>query len=172
MNSSRARARTLSVAALALLVGGSPAAWPHGGSHPKGGAPADAVFTETVTAFGRAIRASQARRTIEVSMSDAMRFTPSEIRVRQGERVRIVVRNSGRMLHELVLGTSDELASHAELMRRFPNMEHEEPYMAHVDPGRRGEIAWQFTEAGEFFYGCLIPGHFEAGMVGKIIVTL
>ena len=70
----------------------------------------------------------------------------------------------------MVIGTADELKKHAEQMRKFPEMEHEEAYMAHVKPGKSGEIVWQFTKAGEFQFACLIPGHFEAGMVGKVTV--
>jgi uncharacterized cupredoxin-like copper-binding protein len=43
--------------------------------------------------------------------------------------------------------------------------------MVHVAPGDRQETLWQFTKTGEFHYGCLLPGHFEVGMIGKIIVT-
>jgi uncharacterized cupredoxin-like copper-binding protein len=57
------------------------------------------------------------------------------------------------------------------MMRKHPGMEHDEPHMTHVSPGKAGEMGWQFTNAGEFFYGCLIPGHFEAGMIGKVTVT-
>lgn len=120
--------------------------------------------------FGRPADPSRAKRTIAVGMSDAMRFTPDEIRVRRGETVRFVIRNRGRMLHEMVLGTALELKQHAELMRRFPDMEHDEPHMAHVPPGRTVVMGWQFTQPGTYLYGCLIPGHFEAGMVGRIIV--
>ena len=49
-------------------------------------------------------------------------------------------------------------------------MEHDEPHMAHVAPGKSGVMGWQFTQAGESFYGCLIPGHFDAGMIGKVTV--
>lgn len=42
--------------------------------------------------------------------------------------------------------------------------------MAHVAPGKTETIVWQFTKVGEFHYACLIPGHFEAGMIAKIIV--
>jgi uncharacterized cupredoxin-like copper-binding protein len=49
-------------------------------------------------------------------------------------------------------------------------MEHDEPNMLHVAPGKTGDMGWQFTKPGEFYYGCLEPGHFEAGMVGKILV--
>jgi uncharacterized cupredoxin-like copper-binding protein len=70
----------------------------------------------------------------------------------------------------MVLGTLPELKEHAELMKKFPDMEHDEPHMAHVKPGKSAQLVWQFTKAGEFHYGCLMPGHFEAGMVGKVIV--
>jgi uncharacterized cupredoxin-like copper-binding protein len=73
-------------------------------------------------------------------------------------------------MHEMVLGTMTGLKEHSELMRKHPGMEHDEPYMAHVAPGQTVEIVWQFTERGEYYYGCLIPGHFEAGMVGKLTV--
>jgi uncharacterized cupredoxin-like copper-binding protein len=104
-------------------------------------------------------------------MSDAMRFVPDELRVREGETVRLVVHNDGAMLHELVIGTREALAEHAELMLKFPDMEHDEPYMVHVDPGRKGEIVWQFNRAGSFEFACLIPGHYQAGMRGRIIVA-
>jgi uncharacterized cupredoxin-like copper-binding protein len=71
----------------------------------------------------------------------------------------------------MVLGTMDQLKQHAEVMKKHPEMEHEEPYMAHVAPGKTETIVWQFTRAGEFHYGCLVPGHFEAGMVGSIRVN-
>jgi uncharacterized cupredoxin-like copper-binding protein len=74
------------------------------------------------------------------------------------------------MLHEIVLGTPAELQKHAELMKKFPEMEHEAPHMVHVKPGKRGDIVWQFTKPGQFQFACLIPGHFEAGMVGQVSV--
>lgn len=121
--------------------------------------------------FGRAADPKKAKRTVRVEMVDQMRFLPAEIKVKRGEIVRFVPVNKGQVLHEMVLGTMDELKKHAELMRKHPGMEHDEPHMAHVAPGKRGEMGWQFTQAGEFYYGCLIPGHFEAGMIGKVIVT-
>jgi uncharacterized cupredoxin-like copper-binding protein len=120
--------------------------------------------------FGREGDPKKAARTITVEMSDHMRFTPAQLTVKRGDTVRFVVKNTGKVMHEMVLGTLPELKAHAELMKKFPNMEHDEPYMAHVKPGAAGQIAWQFTQAGEFYYGCLMPGHFEAGMVGKVIV--
>ena len=120
--------------------------------------------------WGIAGDARNAKRSIAVGMADNMRFTPERIDVRQGETLKFVVRNTGKVLHEFVIGTRAENAIHAEMMKKFPGMEHEEAYMAHVKPGQRGEIVWQFTQAGEFAFACLLPGHFEAGMVGKVTV--
>jgi len=114
--------------------------------------------------FGRAADPRKAKRTVRVEMSDQMRYWPAEVTVKRGQVVRFVPVNKGQVLHEMVLGTMDDLKKH-------PGMEHDEPHMAHVAPGKRGEMGWQFTKAGEYFYGCLIPGHFEAGMVGKVKVV-
>jgi uncharacterized cupredoxin-like copper-binding protein len=122
-------------------------------------------------AFGRAADPKKAKRTVRVDMTDEMRFHPAEITVKRGEIVRFVPVNKGQVLHEMVLGMMDDLKKHAELMRKHPGMEHEEPHMAHVAPGKSGEMGWQFTRTGDFYYGCLIPGHFEAGMIGKVKVT-
>ena len=100
-----------------------------------------------------------------------MRYTPSAITVKQGETVRFVVKNAGKLMHETVLGTKAELNEHYELMKKFPEMEHDEPHMVHLKPGETGEMVWQFTKAGEFYFACLIPGHFEAGMFGTIKVV-
>lgn len=112
-----------------------------------------------------------ARRTIMIAMTDDMRFTPPRIEVKQGETVRFVVRNKGKVLHEMVIGDRKTLDEHAALMARFPNMEHDEPYMAHVASGKEGTLVWNFNRAGDFDFACLIPGHYQAGMVGKIKVS-
>jgi uncharacterized cupredoxin-like copper-binding protein len=122
------------------------------------------------TAFGRAGDPKKVTRMVRVAMSDAMRFTPSNFMVKPNETVRFVIRNGGKVLHEMVIGTTEELHKHAELMRKFPGMEHDEAYMAHVKPGKRGEIVWQFSKPGEYSFACLMPGHFEAGMVGQLVV--
>ena len=123
------------------------------------------------TPFGQAGDPAKAIRTIDVELNDAMRFHPAEIHVRKGDTVRIVARDGGKIAHEIVLGTMEGLKEHAALMRKFPNMEHAEPHMAHVEPGQRKEIVWRFTKPGEFYYACLMPGHMEAGMIGKVIVA-
>lgn len=121
--------------------------------------------------WGIAGDAKSVRRTIAVRMSDAMRFVPNRIEVRRGETVRFRVHNDGLAMHEFVIGTKAENAKHAELMKKFPNMEHDEPYMAHVAPGKTGEIVWTFNRAGRFEFACLVAGHYDAGMAGTIEVA-
>lgn len=123
------------------------------------------------TPFGRQGDPNAVRRTIDVDMSDSMRFSPAELTVREGETIQFRVKNSGKAQHEMVLGTLESLKAHAGMMKKHPGMEHDDPYAAHVPPGKTGTFVWQFTKAGEFYYGCLVPGHFEAGMLGKVRVT-
>lgn len=151
------------------LLAGAPGASAHGSSHDASHGRKALEVVET--AFGRTGDPSEASRTIRVDMSDTMRFSPDAIQVRRGETVSFEIANAGRVLHEMVIGTEAELKAHAKMMKKFPGMEHEEPYMAHVDPGKSGRIVWQFTKPGEYRFACLIPGHFEAGMVGRITVT-
>ena len=122
------------------------------------------------TAFGKAADPVKAKRIVRVEMADTMKFTPAHIEVKRGESVRFVATNNGKLMHEMVLGTRKDLEEHAAMMRKHPEMEHDEPNMLHVAPGKTGDMGWQFTKAGEFYYGCLVPGHFEAGMIGKVVV--
>lgn len=112
-------------------------------------------------------------REIRIEMSDAMRFSPAEVGVRAGERVRFVLVNKGKLEHEFVLGTMEHLKQHAEEMKQHAGMEmeHQEQGEVEVPPGKSRTLRWRFTKPGTYYYGCLVPGHFEAGMVGKVIVA-
>ena len=120
--------------------------------------------------WGIAGDAKAAKRIISVSMGDNMRFTPDAISIKQGETIRFVVKNDGKQMHEMVIGTKKELDEHAALMVKFPTMEHDEPHMAHVSVGKSQNLVWTFNRAGSFYFACLIVGHYQAGMVGKITV--
>jgi len=122
------------------------------------------------TPFGKPFDPRKARREIPIEMTDTLKYAPAQVVVKRGESVRFLARNLGQQVHEMVLGTRKDLEEHAEMMRKHPAMEHDEAHMVHVAPGKIGQIGWQFTKAGEFYYGCLVPGHFEAGMIGKVIV--
>lgn len=151
------------VAALATLAAtGALAAGTHGGGHGH----------DTGSAIGQPGVAASANRSVQVDMTDSMRFSPADIRVKKGETVRFVVRNAGQLKHELVLGTEKDLQAHYAQMKKNPEMEHAEPNMVTLAPGKTGEIVWRFTEAGKVDFGCLQPGHYDAGMKGAVTVGL
>lgn len=115
--------------------------------------------------------ASKVSRTIQVDMSNGMRFKPADIRVKQGETIRFVLKNTDSVKHEFSLGTPQELLEHYEVMKKFPDMEHDEPNKISLAPGKQGEVIWQFTKAGAVDFACLHVGHFDAGMKGQVKVA-
>lgn len=127
-------------------------------------------FDPVSNEFGSYEPGMKATKTIEIEMRDEMSFRPDIIKVKVGDVIMFEHKNIGKLMHEFVLGTADSLDEHAEMMKKFPGMEHAEPYMTHVAPGEHGKILWKFSEPGEFSFGCLIPGHYDAGMKGKVIV--
>ncbi len=125
------------------------------------------------TAYGKPGDPKKPARIVQVSMTERdgkMLFIPDKVEVRRGEQVRFQLRNNGELDHELVVATLEENLKHAVEMQKNPDMEHDDPNAKRLAPKKTGEILWQFTKAGEFDFSCLIPGHREAGMTGKIIV--
>ena len=108
-------------------------------------------------------------RTIEILMNE-MDFTPARIDVKRGEQIRFVLRNTGTEDHEFLLATKAENLKHAELMKKFPHMEHDDPNGVRLAPKKTAELVWKFSKAGTFEYSCLIPNHRESGMIGHVTV--
>lgn len=150
----------IALSPMTLFASGS-----HDGNHDEAAA-YDAVENE----FGAYEPGMKPTRTIEIDLSDQMQFSPDVIKVKKGEVIKFTHKNKGKLMHEFVLGTPELLTEHAAMMQKFPGMEHSEPYMSHIAPGESGEMLWKFSEAGEYAFGCLVPGHYEAGMKGKVIV--
>ena len=112
-------------------------------------------------------------RTVKIAMLEdgkRMLFDPAVVEVRLGEQIRFVVFNEGTWNHEFILATKQDNRKHAALMKKFPEMEHEDPNAKRLPPFSSAEILWKFTTPGEFEYACLIPGHLEAGMHGIVVV--
>ena len=143
---------------LALAAPFARAAGSHAGGHDE-------------SAIGEAGKAANVNRTVQIDMTDAMRYSPASIDAKQGETIRFIVKNSGKVKHELVLGTEKELKEHYELMKKNPEMEHDDPNMITVAPGKSGEVIWRFTKSGKVDFACLQPGHYDAGMKGLVNVA-
>ena len=122
------------------------------------------------SAVGKAGDPKKVSRTIEVVMNDQMRFLPDKVTVKPGETIRFVVKNVGEMKHEMMLGTKKDLMAHAKVMQANPGMEHDDDNALTLQPGKSGELIWQFAKSGTVTFGCLMPGHVEAGMIGSISV--
>lgn len=142
------------------------------------------------TAFGRPGNAANASRTIQVSMGDNY-YEPEKIAVKAGETVRFVIRNKGTLVHEFAIATPDMHVAHQpEMMMMMMhgvleadriNMDaakamqesmghgmHAEANSVLLEPGKSGEIVWTFPTGGGLEFACNVPGHYQAGMVGKI----
>lgn len=161
----------IAVAVIAPPVGAQHDAHTHSTAPKAASKPAPRAASKA-TPYGRPGDPAKAERTVSITMSDTMRFAPSSLEVRRGETVRLVVANDGKLLHELVLGTRDGLRKHAEAMRKNPQSAHHDDDVTavHVQPAAKGEIVWTFDRAGTFAFACLVPGHFEAGMTGSVVV--
>ena len=112
-------------------------------------------------------------RVVEVIMREAdgkMLYAPEKVEVKRGEQIRFVIRNDGELDHEFVLASTKDNLKHADLMKKYPEMEHDDPNAKTIKPKGNAEILWHFTKKGEFEFSCLIPGHREAGMLGKVVV--
>jgi uncharacterized cupredoxin-like copper-binding protein len=143
---------------LAVLIGAGPRAYSHGGSEYSAGEPGNP---------------KKPARIVIVTMTDAdgkMAFFPDKVDVRKGEQIRFILKNNGALKHEFMLATVQENAEHGELMKKFPEMEHDDPNAKTIEPKQSAEIIWHFTKAGEFQFACLMPGHMEAGMHGTVAV--
>ena len=153
------KTRKLLIAVPSLLLAMSAiAAGTHAGGHDE-------------EAIGKPGVASKVTRTITMDMTDSMRFSLPKMTATQDETIRFVVKNSGKIKHEMVLGTEKELKEHYEVMKKNPEMEHADANMVTVAPGKTGEIIWQFTKAGKIDFACLQPGHYDAGMKGFVTVA-
>jgi uncharacterized cupredoxin-like copper-binding protein len=108
-------------------------------------------------------------RTIEVEMTE-MAYTPDKVEVKRGEQIKFVIKNAGKEDHEFLLATTAENLKHAEVMRKHPGMEHDDPNGVRLAPSKSAEILWRFTKRGTFEYSCLIPNHREYGMIGVVTV--
>ena len=150
---------SLTAATVALFLGAAMfAAAAHEGEHFSAGEPGNP---------------KKPARIVTVTMREGdgkMLFIPDQIEIRKGEQIRFIIRNNGLLKHEFTLASVQDNDKHAELMKKYPDMEHDDPNAKSVEPGKTAEIVWRFSKAGKFEFACLIPGHREAGMHGFVNV--
>jgi len=131
------------------------------------------AHTEHVFAAGEPGDPKKPFRTIEIAMTEGpgtMTYSLGSIEVRKGEQIKFVLKNTGYLAHEFLLDSVENNAKHKIEMEKHPDMEHDEPNGKKLEPKASSEIVWRFTKAGTFEFACLIPGHYEAGMKGVVVV--
>lgn len=113
-------------------------------------------------------------RTIKVTMKETedakMLFEPNKVEIKRGEQVKFVLKNVGKVDHEFMLDSVENNAKHKIQMEKNPDMEHDDPNGKRLAPKGSNEIVWRFTKTGAFEFACLIPGHYESGMKGTVVV--
>lgn len=114
---------------------------------------------------------AKASRVLRIEATDDMRFRPAAISVRRDETVKFVIVNKGALRHEFMLGTAKDLKEHAAEMLKNPEMEHDDDNAVSVEAGQSRELVWRFTRSGRIDFGCLIPGHYDGGMRGRVSVS-
>ncbi len=105
--------------------------------------------------------------TINVEFTD-FTFNPNEYVIPAGQQIRLNVTNTGEVVHELVImkfGTTvgDDFGDEDE-GNIYWEME--------AEAGESKTVTFTApTDPGEYQVVCGVPGHFIAGMVGKLIVV-
>jgi len=152
----------LAVTATFLIAGAAMAAGEHGGGH------------DQKLKFGQPGKAAEATRTINVSANDQMRFVVDAQRIKVGETIKFVVKNDGKIVHEFSFGDAAYQRAHANMMKKDPNMSHDEsPNAVKLQPGETKTLVWKFDTVmqGPLEMACFTPGHYEQGMKALIGVT-
>jgi uncharacterized cupredoxin-like copper-binding protein len=149
----------LAFAALAAGAIGAPAKLhAHTGEHFSAGEPGDPT---------------KPFRVVRISIHDGkggMGYAPQSFEVHLGEQIKFIIWNDGIYNHEFILASTADNLKHAALMKKYPDMEHDDPNGETIGSYNSAEILWRFSKKGTFEFSCLIPGHREAGMIGKVIV--
>jgi len=107
-----------------------------------------------------------------VVMSD-FAFDPDKVAVPPGEEITITLDNVGSVEHEwVILKDGVQIAEESELPADEETLLADFVYWeAEVDPGESGSFTFTAPERGFFQVICAIPGHFTAGMEGRLQVV-
>jgi uncharacterized cupredoxin-like copper-binding protein len=140
--------------------------------------------------IGKAGDPAKVTRTVTITMHDNY-YEPESLSIKEGETVKFVIKNAGSLVHEFSIATAAMHAAHRpEMMMMVEHgvlapdridMEaakrmqatmghgmHDEPNSKLLEPGKSAEMIWHFPNHADLEFACNVPGHYDAGMVGKI----
>ena len=148
------------------------------------------LFAASSTGVGKIGDAKDVRKVVRVSMYDNY-FKPSSIKVKKGQTVKFIIENKGEFVHEFNIGTKEQHIKHQpemammnemgvlfpdyidmekmmKMAKTNPSMKHDHGNSVLLEPGKSGEIIWEFGDNTDLELACNVPGHYEDGMVNKI----
>lgn len=117
--------------------------------------------------LGSCAPASGAVRIVTLTLEHS-RFDPARLHFAVGETVRIIVRNTDPIDHELIIGDENTQTAHEEGTERHHGAK---PGEVSVAAGMTAETTYTFDEPGTLIFGCHLPGHYDFGMKGTISVA-
>ena len=123
--------------------------------------------------FGEPGNEQQKSRIVQIGMEEGsgeMHFSPAKVEVKKGEQVKFEITNRGELPHEFMLNSFEANRRHKAQMEKYPGMEHDDPNGKTIEPMKSAKLLWRFTKEGTFEFACFIPGHYEAGMKGVVVV--
>ena len=105
--------------------------------------------------------------------ADEFKFIPSEIRINPG-MTKFVLVNNGIGEHEFVVydSSKQDILEQAELAEDEETIEENILFeIEEVHSGETGESEIMDLKEGSYVIGCLLPGHFDAGMKGTLKIN-
>ena len=149
------------------------------------------AFSASMSMIGEKGDPNNVDRIINIKMYDNY-YEPNSINVKKGETIKFIVENLGEMVHEYNIATKEmhikhqpemqRLVEHGILlvdkidMKKMKEMSKKDHSLSHshsnsviIEPKKTGEIIWKFSKNINLEMACNVPGHYQTGMVGKII---
>ena len=123
----------------------------------------------------RATRLHEEPQTMQI-VAREMSFGPDNLHLRSGQQVSLRFINKGRVLHDWnLVGVNSTAQGHTHSAPPAGHDNHRHavgPDQLHVMalPDDESNIDFVAPAPGEYEYFCSVPGHREAGMVGRIFV--
>ena len=150
------------------------------------------TFAASMKMIGEKGDPNNVDRIIYIKMFDNY-YEPNLIKVKKGETIKFIIKNLGELVHEYNIGTKEMHIKHQPEMQRLVDyeillvdkidkakmkkMSKKDHSLAHshsnsvmLEPNKTGEIIWKFTKNLNLQMACNIPGHYESGMYGKIVL--
>ena len=148
-------------------------------------------FGGTMNMIGEKGDPAEVSKVIVVKMYDNY-YEPNKFEIKKNQTIKFIVYNYGELVHEFNIATKAMHLKHQpEMMKMVVNeiivggkidknkmkemsktdhsMSHSHSNSVLLEPNQSAELIWKFNNDASLEVACNIPGHYESGMVAKII---